>query len=207
MEVRFWTHDRGWWPRCRQGQRPIRLPAGRNRGTRAGSRPGWPLTPMLMLPTRRTCRCRTRAGSYPDEHRVALVPPLAGPPSTRPGKLADIKGGATSDSGYPQPQAAEVGSARLPANDARQALLAAGLSDAAIDRLTDDFNAEDRGEATDRFIDWAIRVDRAAARRAAGAAPGARRLLRLVTQVPNRPRSDTLSLELVALVSSSRHNG
>ena len=92
-----------------------------------------------------------------------------------PGRLADLKGGATSDPGYPQPQAAEVESARLLANDARQALLAAGLSDAAIDRLADDFIAEDRGEATDRFIDWAIQVHRAAARRAAGAAPGTRR--------------------------------
>jgi hypothetical protein len=34
-----------------------------------------------------------------------------------------------------------------------------------IDRLADDFIAEDRGEATERFIDWAIRVRRAAARR------------------------------------------
>jgi hypothetical protein len=78
-----------------------------------------------MLPTRRACRCRSRARSYTDEDRAALVP-----------------------------QAAEVESARLLANDARQALLAAGLSDAAIDRLADDFVAEDRGEATDRFIDW-----------------------------------------------------
>jgi hypothetical protein len=47
--------------------------------------------------------------------------------------------------------------------------------------LADDFIAEDRGEATDRLIDWAIRVHRAAARRAAGAAADARRLLRSVT--------------------------
>jgi hypothetical protein len=60
-------------------------------------------------------------------------------------------------------KAAEVESARLLANDARQALLAAGLSDADIDRLADDFMAEDRGEATKPFIDWAIRVHRAAA--------------------------------------------
>jgi hypothetical protein len=72
--------------------------------------------------------------------------------------LADVRGGATSDPGYPQPQAAEVESARLLANDARQALLAVGLSDAAIDRLVDDFFAEDRGEATDRFVDWAIPI-------------------------------------------------
>ena len=80
-----------------------------------------------------------------------------------PGTLADAKGGETSDPGYPQPQAAEVESARLLANDARQALLAAGLSDADVDRLADDFIAEGRGEATEPFIDWAIRVHRAAA--------------------------------------------
>jgi hypothetical protein len=33
-----------------------------------------------------------------------------------------------------------------------------GSRDAAIDRLVDDFIAEDRGEATDRFIDWAIPI-------------------------------------------------
>jgi hypothetical protein len=37
-----------------------------------------------------------------------------------------------------------------------------GLSDEDIDRLADDFIAEGRGEATERFIDWAIRVRRAA---------------------------------------------
>jgi hypothetical protein len=79
-----------------------------------------------------------------------------------PGRLADAKRGDTSDPGYPQPQAAEVESARLLANDARQALLAVGLSDADVDRLADDFIAEDRGEATVPFIDWAIRVRNAA---------------------------------------------
>jgi hypothetical protein len=86
-----------------------------------------------------------------------------------PGRLADEKRGKTSDPGYPQPQAAEVESARLLANDARQVLLATGLSDQDINRLADDFIAEDRGEATERFIGWAIRVRRAAAARAAGA--------------------------------------
>ena len=86
-----------------------------------------------------------------------------------PGRLAKVKRGETSDPGYPQPQAAEVESARLLANDARAALLAAGLSDEDIDRLADDFIAEDRGEATEHFTSWAIRVRRAAAHRAAGA--------------------------------------
>jgi hypothetical protein len=31
-----------------------------------------------------------------------------------------------------------------------------GLADEDIDRLADDFIAEDRGEATERFIDWAM---------------------------------------------------
>jgi hypothetical protein len=86
-----------------------------------------------------------------------------------PGRLAKVKRGETSDPGYPQPQAAEVESARLLANDARPALLGEGLSDEDIDRLADDFIAEDRGEATEHFISWAIRVRRAATRRAAGA--------------------------------------
>jgi hypothetical protein len=34
-----------------------------------------------------------------------------------------------------------------------------------VDRLADDFIAEDRGEGTECFSDWAIRVRRAAARR------------------------------------------
>jgi hypothetical protein len=79
-----------------------------------------------------------------------------------PGKLADAKRGDTSDPGYPQPQTAEVESAHLLANDARPALLAAGLSIGDIDRLADDFIAEDRGEATEPFIDWAIQIHRAA---------------------------------------------
>ncbi len=75
-----------------------------------------------------------------------------------PGGLARIKRGETSDPGYPQPQAAEVESARLLANQARQTLLAAGFSDQEIDRLADDFIAEDRGEMTEEFINWARRV-------------------------------------------------
>jgi hypothetical protein len=79
-----------------------------------------------------------------------------------PGPLAGVKRGATSDPGYPQPQAAEVESARLLANDARQTLRTADFSDGDIDRLADDFIAEDRGEETGAFIDWAHRVRRAA---------------------------------------------
>jgi hypothetical protein len=83
-----------------------------------------------------------------------------------PGPLAGVKRGATSDPGYPQPQAAEIESARLLANDARRTLLAAGFSDQDIDRLADDFIAEDRGQDTEEFIDWARRIQRAADRAA-----------------------------------------
>jgi hypothetical protein len=86
-----------------------------------------------------------------------------------PGPLASVKRGETSDPGYVQPQGAEVESARLLANDARQTLLAAGFSDEDIDRLADDFIAEDRGEETEAFIDWAHRVRRATVHAAQGA--------------------------------------
>ena len=51
---------------------------------------------------------------------------------------------------------------RLLANDARQTLRTADFSDGDIDRLADDFIAEDRGEDTEAFIDWAHRIRRAA---------------------------------------------
>jgi hypothetical protein len=51
------------------------------------------------------------------------------------------------------------------ASDARPALLGAGLSNRDIDRLADDFIAEDRGEAIEPFIDWATKVRHAVARR------------------------------------------
>jgi hypothetical protein len=88
-----------------------------------------------------------------------------------PGRLADAKRDQASVPGSPEPQAAEVESARLLANDARQGLRAAGLSDEDIERLADDFIAEDRGEATERFIDWAELVHHAAARRAGDPRP------------------------------------
>ena len=74
-----------------------------------------------------------------------------------PGPLEPSKRGASSDPGHPQPQAAEVESARLLANQAREALLDAGLSNAEIRRLADDYVAEDRGEGLDDFIAWARR--------------------------------------------------
>ncbi len=72
-----------------------------------------------------------------------------------PGRLEPEKEGATSDPGHPQPQAAEVESARILANEARSALRKAGLTDDEIRRLADQWVAEDRGESLHAFIDWA----------------------------------------------------
>ncbi len=82
-----------------------------------------------------------------------------------PGPLEPAKRGETADPGHPQPQAAEVESARVLANQAREALLDAGLTNVQIRRLADDYIAEDRGEALDDFIEWA----KARARRGGGA--------------------------------------
>jgi hypothetical protein len=108
------------------------------------------------------------AGAAEPDHHRRQAARLPGPAAQRrvagqddeypPGRLAEAKRGDTSDPDWPQPQAAEVESARVLANDARSALRAAGLSDEDIDRLADDFIAEDRGEATERFIDWAVRA-------------------------------------------------
>jgi hypothetical protein len=74
-----------------------------------------------------------------------------------PGALREEKEGVTADPGRPQPEAAEVESARLLAADARDELRAAGFSDDRIRELADQYIAEDRGTATDEFVDWARR--------------------------------------------------
>ena len=76
----------------------------------------------------------------------------SGPPK---GSLADEKRGPTADPGNPQPSAAEVESARLLANEARDTLLAAGLSDDEVRQLADRYVAEDLGEDTEAFVAWA----------------------------------------------------
>ncbi|MGZ4131080.1 MAG: hypothetical protein ACXVPR_09700, partial [Actinomycetota bacterium] len=58
--------------------------------------------------------------------------------------------------GRPQPDAPEVASARLLANDARNALRVRGFDDEEIRRLADEFVALDLGEDTDEFILWAV---------------------------------------------------
>lgn len=73
----------------------------------------------------------------------------------RPGPLEPEKHGQTSDPGHPQPEAAEVESARVLANQAREALHGAGLDDREIRRLADEYIALDRGEGLPEFIEWA----------------------------------------------------
>jgi hypothetical protein len=68
------------------------------------------------------------------------------------------KSGETSEPGRPQPEAAEVESARLLANQARETLRGRGLEDDDIRRLADRYVAEDRGEDLDDFIAWAARA-------------------------------------------------
>jgi hypothetical protein len=73
----------------------------------------------------------------------------------RPGPLKPEKMGKTSEPGRPQPQAAEVESAHQLANDAREDLRATGFTEERIRQLADQFIAEDRGEGTREFVDWA----------------------------------------------------
>lgn len=72
-----------------------------------------------------------------------------------PGPLAGEKSSDQSPRGERQPEAAEVESARMLANQARDDLRSAGLDDPTIERLADQYIAEDRGEDLDAFIAWA----------------------------------------------------
>ena len=56
----------------------------------------------------------------------------------------------------PEPEAAEVESARLLANETRDRLRAKGLPDERIDRLADSFIALNRGQDQNEFIAWAL---------------------------------------------------
>ena len=73
-----------------------------------------------------------------------------------PGPRAQEKLGETSEPGHPQPEAAEVESARLLANQARDALEARGLQEDEIRALADEYVALDLGEDLDEFMDWAM---------------------------------------------------
>ena len=74
-----------------------------------------------------------------------------------PGPLEPEKRGQSAEPGVPQPEAAEVESARLLANQARETLAEEGLSDIEIRRLADQFVAEDRGTELASFLEWAHR--------------------------------------------------
>jgi hypothetical protein len=74
-----------------------------------------------------------------------------------PGPLREEKEGQTADPGTPQPEAAEVESARLLAADSRDQLRAEGFSEDRIRELADQYIAEDRGTGTSEFVDWARR--------------------------------------------------
>ncbi len=75
-----------------------------------------------------------------------------------PGPLEPEKHADVEQPGGPVPEAAEVESARLLANQARDALRGRGLTDEDIRRLADRYVAEDRGEDLDQFIAWASRA-------------------------------------------------
>jgi hypothetical protein len=77
--------------------------------------------------------------------------------SIQPGSHVGQKIGDTDGPGNPQPDEAEVESARLLENDARDALRVRDFTSDEIRRLADEYVALDLGEDTDEFILWAIR--------------------------------------------------
>lgn len=74
--------------------------------------------------------------------------------SEETGPLAPEKLGDTAEPGRPQPEAAEVESARLLANQAHDRLEAKGLQEDEIRRLADEYIALDLGEEVDDFVEW-----------------------------------------------------
>lgn len=65
------------------------------------------------------------------------------------------KHGPSGDPRHPQPAAAEVESARLLANDAKEQLMRDGLSERDVRRLADEYIANDLGEGVAEFVAWA----------------------------------------------------
>lgn len=72
------------------------------------------------------------------------------PRPTEPDKV-----GPSADPLHPQPEAAEVESARLLANDALEPLQREGLDEREIRRLADEYIALDLGEGVPEFVEWA----------------------------------------------------
>jgi hypothetical protein len=71
------------------------------------------------------------------------------------GDLADDKTGESADPGHPQPEAAEVESARQLENEAATRLAESGISRDEARRLADEYVALDVGEDVEEFIAWA----------------------------------------------------
>ena len=90
----------------------------------------------------------TLATQYPDDD----LPREPDPPERATD--VDKQDPATPDE-IPEPEASEVESARLLANQARPELGAAGFSDQRIDELASEFIARDIGEGLDEFLRWA----------------------------------------------------
>jgi hypothetical protein len=76
-------------------------------------------------------------------------------PREKPGPLEPEKRGETSEPGRPQPEAAEVESARLLANQSRSTLEREGLDFDDVRRLADEYVALDLGQDLDEFVRWA----------------------------------------------------
>jgi len=74
-------------------------------------------------------------------------------PRQAPGPLEPEKHGETSEAGNPQPEAAEVESARHLAGQARERL--EGLDYEGIRRLADEYVALDLGQDLNAFVRWA----------------------------------------------------
>ncbi|HEX2031468.1 MAG TPA: hypothetical protein VHL78_08720 [Actinomycetota bacterium] len=72
----------------------------------------------------------------------------------------ESKAGESADPTRPQPEAAEVESAHLLANQARPHLKERGFSDQEIRELADRYVAEDRGQDLGDFVEWAARRGR-----------------------------------------------
>jgi hypothetical protein len=76
-------------------------------------------------------------------------------PRDEPVPLEPEKHGETSEPGRPQPEAAEVESARLLANEGRSELEREGLDFEDVRRLADEYVALDLGQDLDAFVRWA----------------------------------------------------
>jgi hypothetical protein len=73
-----------------------------------------------------------------------------------PARASDVDKQDPATPGHiPEPEAAEVESARLLANQARPELGAEGFSDQRVDELASEFIASDIGEGLDEFLRWA----------------------------------------------------